>query len=93
MSKAFVCYHCKDNEHEQCVGVPCLCECEFPIKQLNVEHEVRTLVEEFRDTWNRYLPSNIRGDDGAWFTAAHSHDLQKKIVALIEQVRNEPTPR
>lgn len=26
--EVFVCYHCFDNEHEECVGVPCMCTCE-----------------------------------------------------------------
>jgi hypothetical protein len=26
----FVCYECKDGNHERCVGVPCFCKCEYP---------------------------------------------------------------
>jgi hypothetical protein len=24
------CYECRDNNHEQCIGIPCLCPCPGP---------------------------------------------------------------
>lgn len=26
----YICYNCKDDLHEECVGVPCMCECPDP---------------------------------------------------------------
>jgi hypothetical protein len=29
-SSRFTCYHCKDGNHKDCVGVPCSCDCPDP---------------------------------------------------------------
>lgn len=28
----FLCYHCKEGDCENCVGVPCMCSCPDPMK-------------------------------------------------------------
>lgn len=28
----FVCYECKDHNHEHCIGIPCMCPCPPPEK-------------------------------------------------------------
>lgn len=35
----FICYQCRDGLHPQCVGVPCRCDCEIPVRPID-PHEL-----------------------------------------------------
>lgn len=36
----FVCYHCKDDDCGHCVGVPCMCPCPIPLKDVQPEYYI-----------------------------------------------------
>lgn len=33
----FICYHCREGRHKNCVGVPCRCACDFPATGILLE--------------------------------------------------------
>lgn len=42
------CYNCADGLHEQCIGVPCGCECFGPAAKLTAEEVLKLVLSKVR---------------------------------------------
>jgi hypothetical protein len=49
-------------------------------EELKIKHWHKLAAEEFAQTWNKFLPKDIKKDDATWMTAAQVYELSKVIA-------------